>query len=185
MGTVRGANIQVFSRAVFVTIAAVVAALPQFAFAQTSQTPTPAQIETFRNLPPDQQQAVIEAMGGADGGANRRDPQLATPQTTSPATPIQGGLAQQPPPGPPRIAAGATLLLDVTPIEHLLGRDAVAPNVALMGACIADKIVMVTGAGGSIGAELCRQIIRLAPTRLVLLEMSEAALYQIERELQL
>jgi FlaA1/EpsC-like NDP-sugar epimerase len=70
-------------------------------------------------------------------------------------------------------------------VSDLLGRDSVAPDVALMRTCIAGKVVMVTGAGGSIGAELCRQIVRLGPSRLVLLEMSEAALYQIERELQL
>jgi FlaA1/EpsC-like NDP-sugar epimerase len=70
-------------------------------------------------------------------------------------------------------------------VSDLLGRHAVEPNLAMMRACIAGKVVMVTGAGGSIGAELCRQIVRLAPSRLVLLEMSEAALYQIERELQL
>jgi FlaA1/EpsC-like NDP-sugar epimerase len=70
-------------------------------------------------------------------------------------------------------------------VSDLLGRDSVEPNVALMRTCIAGKVVMVTGAGGSIGAELCRQIVRLGPSRLVLLEMSEAALYQIERELTL
>jgi FlaA1/EpsC-like NDP-sugar epimerase len=75
-------------------------------------------------------------------------------------------------------------LRDVEPGD-LLGREPVAPDVALMRACIDGKVVRVTGAGGSIGAELCRQILRLGPSRLVLLEMSEAALYQIERELRL
>lgn len=72
--------------------------------------------------------------------------------------------------------------LDVTDI---LGRDAVSPNGALFSACIRGKSVMVTGAGGSIGSEICRQILRNRPKRLVLLEMSEIALYNIERELQM
>jgi FlaA1/EpsC-like NDP-sugar epimerase len=66
----------------------------------------------------------------------------------------------------------------------LLGRDPVPPNPQLFASCISRKSVMVTGAGGSIGSELCRQILRIAPTRLVLFEMSELALYNIERELQ-
>jgi FlaA1/EpsC-like NDP-sugar epimerase len=65
----------------------------------------------------------------------------------------------------------------------LLGRDPVPPNPQLFESCICGKSVMVTGAGGSIGSELCRQILRVAPTRLVLFEMSELALYNIEREL--
>ena len=66
----------------------------------------------------------------------------------------------------------------------LLGRDPVPPSPHLFASCISHKSVMVTGAGGSIGSELCRQILRVAPTRLVLFEMSELALYNIERELQ-
>ena len=69
-------------------------------------------------------------------------------------------------------------------IEDLLGRDAVAPDPLLLSTCIENKMVMVTGAGGSIGSELCRQIIQLSPARLILLDMSEYALYQIEQELQ-
>jgi FlaA1/EpsC-like NDP-sugar epimerase len=65
----------------------------------------------------------------------------------------------------------------------LLGRDPVPPNPQLFASCIARKSVMVTGAGGSIGSELCRQIVRVAPVRLVLFEMSELALYNLEREL--
>jgi FlaA1/EpsC-like NDP-sugar epimerase len=68
-------------------------------------------------------------------------------------------------------------------IEDLLGRDAVAPNAALMAACITNKSVMVTGAGGSIGSELCRQALMQRPTLLILAEMSEYALYTIEKEL--
>lgn len=66
----------------------------------------------------------------------------------------------------------------------LLGRDPVPPNPHLFASSISRKSVMVTGAGGSIGSELCRQILRVAPIRLVLFEMSELALYNIERELQ-
>ncbi|MCG9650479.1 polysaccharide biosynthesis protein [Vibrio brasiliensis] len=68
-------------------------------------------------------------------------------------------------------------------IEDLLGRDSVAPQQALMEANIKGKVVMVTGAGGSIGSELCRQIIRQKPQSLVLFELSEFGLYQVDREL--
>lgn len=68
-------------------------------------------------------------------------------------------------------------------IEDLLGRDSVAPQQALMEANIKGKVVMVTGAGGSIGSELCRQIIRQKPKTLVLFELSEFGLYQVDREL--
>ncbi|SFH99484.1 NDP-sugar epimerase, includes UDP-GlcNAc-inverting 4,6-dehydratase FlaA1 and capsular polysaccharide biosynthesis protein EpsC [Collimonas sp. OK307] len=68
-------------------------------------------------------------------------------------------------------------------IEDLLGRDPVEPNPDLISACITNKSVLVTGAGGSIGSELCRQIIRQRPSRLILLEMSEFGLYAIEQEL--
>ena len=57
------------------------------------------------------------------------------------------------------------------------------PNEALLDACIRGKSVMVTGAGGSIGSELCRQIARLGAARIVLVENSERALFEIEREL--
>ena len=69
-------------------------------------------------------------------------------------------------------------------VSDLLGRDPVPPNPQLFGSCIRGKCVMVTGAGGSIGSELCRQIMRLEPKRLVLFEMSELALYNIQRELE-
>ncbi|WP_351123797.1 nucleoside-diphosphate sugar epimerase/dehydratase [Shewanella sp. T24-MNA-CIBAN-0130] len=68
-------------------------------------------------------------------------------------------------------------------IDDLLGRDAVAPNEDLLSANIKDKVVMVTGAGGSIGSELCRQILKQSPNKLVLFELSEFALYAIDREL--
>jgi len=68
-------------------------------------------------------------------------------------------------------------------VEDLLGRDPVSPQQSLMEANIKDKVVMVTGAGGSIGSELCRQIVRQKPKALVLFELSEFGLYQIDREL--
>jgi FlaA1/EpsC-like NDP-sugar epimerase len=69
-------------------------------------------------------------------------------------------------------------------VADLLGRDPVPPNPQLFGSCIRNKCVMVTGAGGSIGSELCRQILRLSPRRVVLFEVSELALYTIQRELE-
>ena len=69
-------------------------------------------------------------------------------------------------------------------IEELLGRDEVAPDPELMSRNIAGKRVMVTGAGGSIGSELCRQIIREAPRAIILVEQSEHALYLIDFELR-
>jgi FlaA1/EpsC-like NDP-sugar epimerase len=69
-------------------------------------------------------------------------------------------------------------------VSDLLGRDTVPPIESLFRSCIKGKSVMVTGAGGSIGSELCRQIIQLAPRRLVLFELSEFALYSIEQELR-
>lgn len=69
------------------------------------------------------------------------------------------------------------------PIEDLLGRDPVAPQQTLLEANIKDKVVMVTGAGGSIGSELCRQIVMQKPAAVVLFELSEFGLYQIDREL--
>lgn len=69
-------------------------------------------------------------------------------------------------------------------IDNLLGRDSVVPHQILMEANIKNKIVMVTGAGGSIGSELCRQIVRQKPKALVLFELSEFGLYQIDRELK-
>ncbi|OJA06017.1 nucleoside-diphosphate sugar epimerase/dehydratase [Halomonas sp. QHL1] len=68
-------------------------------------------------------------------------------------------------------------------IEDLLGRDPVPPDPTLMGANITHKSVMVTGAGGSIGSELCRQIIRLLPKRLIIVDSSEYSLYRIDQDL--
>jgi FlaA1/EpsC-like NDP-sugar epimerase len=67
--------------------------------------------------------------------------------------------------------------------EDLLGRAPVPPRMDLFACCVRGKNVLVTGAGGSIGSELCRQIVTLAPARLVLLDHSEYALYTIRQEL--
>ncbi len=69
-------------------------------------------------------------------------------------------------------------------IEDLLGREAVAPRQELLDKATLGKVVMVTGAGGSIGSELCRQILRSGPTHLILVEQNEYALYAIHGELQ-
>jgi len=84
------------------------------------------------------------------------------------------------------IVSGEARLEEVRDIDvhDLLGRDPVPPNPALLSACVRNKSVLVTGAGGSIGSELCRQILDLLPRRLVLFEVSELALYEIERELR-
>lgn len=69
-------------------------------------------------------------------------------------------------------------------IEDLLGRDSVSPDPGLLKQIIEQKIVLVTGAGGSIGSELCRQILAQKPNKLIVLDHSEYALYGIDQELQ-
>jgi FlaA1/EpsC-like NDP-sugar epimerase len=69
-------------------------------------------------------------------------------------------------------------------VDDLLGRDPVTPNAILMGRTVVGMTVMVSGAGGSIGAELCRQILAVKPKRLILAEQSEYALYAIDSELR-
>lgn len=88
-------------------------------------------------------------------------------------------------PGLLDIAQGRVTISHLRPldIEDLLGRDPVAPDVALLERNIKEKTVLVTGAGGSIGSELCRQIIAMRPRRLLLVEAAEFALYEIHREL--
>ena len=84
------------------------------------------------------------------------------------------------------VIAGQARINDIRDleIEDLLGRDPVRPDNAQIASSLFERSVMVTGAGGSIGSELCRQIIRHQPKCLVLFEQSEFALYAIERELQ-
>lgn len=69
-------------------------------------------------------------------------------------------------------------------IEDLLNREQIKPNLELLNKNINSKVVLVTGAGGSIGSELCRQIIKLNPKKLLLLELNEFALYKIREELK-
>ncbi|WP_286239873.1 polysaccharide biosynthesis protein [Neptuniibacter halophilus] len=85
----------------------------------------------------------------------------------------------------PEIISGESVdsLRDVSP-EDLLGRDTVPPDMLLIETSITDKAVLVSGAGGSIGSEICRQVIQNKPKLIVLYEISEFALYSIERELQ-
>lgn len=84
------------------------------------------------------------------------------------------------------ITSGRIKLSDIKPVDVLdvLQRNTVKPDTSLLAKNIKDKVVMVTGAGGSIGSELCRQILKQQPRALVLFELSEYALYAIHSELQ-
>ena len=89
-------------------------------------------------------------------------------------------------PGLSDIVSGAARVQDVrdVDIEDLLGRDAVTPDDTLLDQCNRGRVVMVTGAGGSIGSELCRQILAREPHTLILFEQSEYSLYSVEQELR-
>jgi UDP-N-acetylglucosamine 4,6-dehydratase len=84
------------------------------------------------------------------------------------------------------IASGRVEMSDLRPIdvEDLLGRDPVTPDMELLTAQVHGKAVMITGAGGSIGSELSRQLLQLGPKTLVFLDVSEAALYEISLEIE-
>jgi len=84
------------------------------------------------------------------------------------------------------LAKGKVKISDLRDLDFndLIGRDVVPPDQALLDKNIKGKVVMVTGAGGSIGGELCRQILDVGPSKLLLLELSEFALYQIHDELE-
>jgi len=88
-------------------------------------------------------------------------------------------------PGVSELAQGKVKVADLREIsiKDLLGRDSVVTNKELLTLNITNKVVMVTGAGGSIGSELCRQILFLKPQTLILFEHSEIALYSIDQEL--
>lgn len=89
-------------------------------------------------------------------------------------------------PGMGELVTGRVKVEDIREvgIEDLLGRDPVPPFEDLISSCIQNKVVMITGAGGSIGSELCRQIVKYKPKKIVLLERSEYSLYKIEMELK-
>ena len=89
-------------------------------------------------------------------------------------------------PGMADLASGRTSISDFREldIEDLLGRDPVPPNPALLARDLAGKVVLVTGAGGSIGSELCRQILAERPAMLLLVEHNEFGLYEIQQELE-
>jgi FlaA1/EpsC-like NDP-sugar epimerase len=84
------------------------------------------------------------------------------------------------------LASGKVTVSDLRElnIEDLLGREPVVPNPLMLAKNITSKVVMVTGAGGSIGSELCRQILKAQPSTLLLVELTEFALYEIHRELE-
>lgn len=84
------------------------------------------------------------------------------------------------------LVSGDTLIDDVRDVEvkDLLDREAIPPNESLLAKCLDNQVVMVTGAGGSIGSELCRQIVNQRPRKLLLFENSELALYNIDQELK-
>lgn len=88
-------------------------------------------------------------------------------------------------PGLMDLAQGRVQVTDLLEldIDDLLGRDSVPPNALLLGKNINNKVVLVTGAGGSIGSELCRQILRAGPAKLLLVDSSEFALYSVHHEL--
>ena len=88
-------------------------------------------------------------------------------------------------PGVAELAEGKVSISDLREvnIKDLLGRDTIPANKDLLSLNIENKVVMVTGSGGSIGSELCRQIVFLRPKTLILYEMNELALYTVEREL--
>jgi len=89
-------------------------------------------------------------------------------------------------PGMSDLASGRVTVQDIREldIEDLLGREPIPPNPALLARNLTNKTVLVTGAGGSIGSELCRQILVQRPTRLVLVDHNEFGLYSIHSELQ-
>lgn len=118
---------------------------------------------------------VLLAMPGLS--RKRRNEILATFPTS--------GLAVRTLPTVTDLAEGKVSISDLRDldIDDLLGREPIMPNQILLAMNVRDKVVMVTGAGGSIGGELCRQIAKMEPSKLLLVEQSEFALYSIHQEL--
>ncbi|WP_416760915.1 polysaccharide biosynthesis protein [Roseateles sp. So40a] len=117
---------------------------------------------------------VIVAMPAATTAQRRRALDLAG----------KTGLAVLTVPSSEELLAGRTVnqVRDIEP-EDLLGREPVELDEGGISECLGGKVVLITGAGGSIGSELCRQVARYGPSRIVLYELSEFALYSIEQEL--
>ena len=129
--------------------------------------------DLMRRRRPDQ---ILLAMPGISRSARRRIIEALQPS----------GIPVLQVPSMAEITSGRATIDALRPIaiEELLGRDVVEPLPQLLGPGVADRIVLVTGAGGSIGSELCRQILRLRPRRLILLDNHEPSLHAIEQELR-
>jgi FlaA1/EpsC-like NDP-sugar epimerase len=122
-------------------------------------------------------QKVLLALGSASSSARKRLlEQLASKKIEVLTTPSVND-----------IVSGKAKIEEVknVDIEDLLGRNSVTPRSDLIQKCITDKVVAITGAGGSIGSEICRQVLQQKPTKLVLIELNEFSLYTIEQELNL
>jgi FlaA1/EpsC-like NDP-sugar epimerase len=118
---------------------------------------------------------VLLALGSASGSTRKRLlEQLASKKVEVLTTPSVND-----------IVSGKAKIEEVkkVDIEDLLGRDPVPPQSDLIQKCITDKVVAITGAGGSIGSEICRQVLIQKPNKVVLIELNEFSLYSIEQEL--
>ena len=127
----------------------------------------------LRDNPPDE---VLIAIPSASGDTRQRVVEMAQ----------QAGVGVKTLPGIFELISGDhNLAGQIRPVqvEDVLGREQIEVDLRLVATYLAGETVVVTGAGGSIGAELCRQIARVGPSRLVLVEQSESALFDIEREL--
>jgi FlaA1/EpsC-like NDP-sugar epimerase len=127
----------------------------------------------LRDNPPDE---VLIAIPSASGETRQRVVEVAQ----------DAGVAVKTLPGLYELISGdLNLAGQIRPVqvEDVLGREPIEVDVGSISKYLAGETVLVTGAGGSIGAELCRQIARMGPARIVLVEQSEAALFDIEREL--
>lgn len=120
------------------------------------------------------EEAII-AMPGASGKRVKEIVQLAT----------RAGLKSEIVPSLEQLVTGKVRVSRIRPVEveDLLGREQVSLDSAAIAKFIEDRVVMVTGAGGSIGGELCRQISRYNPSRLLMLDQSEPSLFLIEQEM--
>jgi FlaA1/EpsC-like NDP-sugar epimerase len=127
----------------------------------------------LRDNPPDE---VLIAIPSASGETRRRIVEISR----------EAGVPVKTLPGLYELISGdLNLAGQIRPVQvqDVLGREPVEVDLGSIASYLAGQTVLVTGGGGSIGAELCRQISRLRPARLVLVEQSEAALFDIEREL--